>query len=63
MSPESLPHSGGTVGHAAPGTANRRGAACADDLQVLAHSTAVVCFALCVLVLGAPTLWPNLFAH
>jgi hypothetical protein len=63
MSHGSVPHSGGTVGHAAPGTAQRRGAACADDFHVLAHCTAVVCFALCVLVLNAPTLWPHLFAH
>jgi hypothetical protein len=63
MSPGSITSSGGTVGHAASGTANRRDAACADDLHVLMRCTAVVCFALCVLVLNAPTLWPHLFAH
>jgi hypothetical protein len=34
-----------------------------DDFRVLARCTAVVCVALCALVLNAPTLWPHLFAH
>jgi hypothetical protein len=34
-----------------------------DDFRVLARCTAVVCLALCALVLNAPTLWPHLFAH
>jgi hypothetical protein len=63
MSPESITHSGGTVGRAASGTANRRDAACTDDLHVLARCAAVVSLALCMLVFNAPTLWPHLFAH
>jgi hypothetical protein len=63
MPPESITNSGGTVGHAASGTAIRRDAACADDLRVLAHCATVLCVTLCVLVLNAPTLWPSLFAH
>ena len=63
MSPESITTSGDTVGHAASGTANRRDAACADDLRVLARCAVVVSLAFCMLVFNAPTLWPHLFAH
>ena len=62
MSPESI-ISGGTVGHAASGTAKRRDAACAEDLRVLARCAVILSATLCVLVLNAPTLWPLLFAH
>jgi hypothetical protein len=63
MSPGSITHSGDAVGHAASGTANRRDAACAGDLHVVARCAAVVSLALCMLVFSAPTLWPHLFAH
>lgn len=63
MSHESVSTSGIRPGHAASGTANRRDAACADDVRVLARGAAVACVALCLLVLNAPTLWPHLFAH
>jgi hypothetical protein len=56
-------NSGGTVGHAASGTANRRDAACAEGFWVLARSAAILGFAVCLLVFNAPTLWPHLFAH
>ena len=62
MSP-STTTSGGTVGHAASGTANRRDAACTEDFRVLARSAAIMGFAVCLLVFNAPTLWPHLFAH
>ena len=63
MPPESFTRSGGSVGHVASGAANRRDAACADDIHVLARCAAVVSLALCMLVLNATTLWPHLFAH
>jgi hypothetical protein len=63
MSPEVTTSSGGTVGHAASGTAKRRDAACAEDFRVLARCAAVMGFAVCMLAVNAPTLWPRLFAH
>jgi hypothetical protein len=61
MSQESISNSGVRLGHAASCTTND--AACADDLQVLVRGAALVCIALSLLVLNAPTFWPHLFAH
>jgi len=55
--------SGGRVGHAASDTANRRGAACADDLRVIGRCLAVLMVATSVLAFNASELWPQLFAH
>jgi hypothetical protein len=63
MSPKTNNNSGDIVGHAASGTANRRDAACPDDLHVIGRCLAVIIVATGVLALNAPELWPHLFAH
>ncbi len=60
MSPHKNNNTGGTRGRAAltlPGDAARAG-----EMQVLAHSFAMLALTVTLLVISAPTLWPQLFA-
>jgi hypothetical protein len=60
MSPNNKNNSGGTRGRAAltlPGDAARAG-----EIQVLAHSFAMLALTIALLVISAPALWPQLFA-
>jgi hypothetical protein len=48
-------------GRAAPGTANGRDAARAEDIRVLTHALAFMSFSAALFVFNASTLWPHLF--
>jgi len=53
--------SGGSFARAASGVIDRRGAARAEDLRVLAQTLAFVGCTIILLMLNAPDLWPHLF--
>ena len=59
MSPNNTKNIGGTRGRAA---LTFGGAARAGEMQVLAHSFAMLAVTVALLVISAPTLWPQLFA-
>ena len=60
MSPNNKNNPGGTRGRAA--LTLRGGASRAGEMQVLAHSFAMLALTIALLVMSAPTLWPRLFA-
>jgi hypothetical protein len=60
MSPQKNNNTGGTRGRAA--LTLRGDAARAGEMQVLAHSCAMLALTIALLVISAPTLWPQLFA-
>jgi hypothetical protein len=59
MSPNNKNNTGGTRGRAALTFGD---AARAGEMQVLAHSFAMLAVTITLLVMSAPTLWPRLFA-
>ena len=59
MSPNKNNNTGGTRGRAALTFGD---AARAGEKQVLAHSFAMLAVTIALLVISAPTLWPQLFA-
>jgi hypothetical protein len=50
-------------GRAAPGTANGRDAARAEDIRVLTRAFAFMSFSAALFVFNASTLWPHLFGQ
>jgi hypothetical protein len=50
-------------GRAAPGTANGRDAARAEDMRVLTRAAAFLSFCAALFVFNASTLWPYLFGQ
>lgn len=60
MSPNNKNNTGGTRGRAA--LTLRGGASRAGEMQVLAHGFAMLALTIALLVISAPTLWPQLFA-
>ena len=60
MSPNKKKNNGGNRGRAA--LALRGDAARAAEMQVLANSFAMLALTIALLVISAPSLWPQLFA-
>jgi hypothetical protein len=52
---------GDTFGRAAPGPANGRDAARAEDLRVLTRALTFMGCTIALFAFNAPTLWPHLF--
>jgi hypothetical protein len=63
MSPRNSNNNGGTLGRAAFGGTSRADAARADDMRVFARVSLMIVLTICLAIVTAPDIWPQLFGQ